>query len=141
MRLYGFPTEEHLCGKNNFQLLFKEGRAYYHAASLKLMCLHRPAPALEVHAGMVVPKKVFRHAADRNRVKRLLREAYRLRKPDFHAAIGRIPCAWQLLFVYTGRELPTFWQVQNGVNALLTSVQKKYLAEADKKNGVDGTKV
>ncbi|MBP5395582.1 MAG: ribonuclease P protein component [Bacteroidales bacterium] len=140
MSLYGFPKAEHLCGKNNFQLLFKEGRAWY-TASLKLLCLHRPADRMAMQTGVVVPKRLFRHAVDRNRVKRLLREAYRLRKPAFQAAVGRIPCAWQLLFIYTGRELPTFQQVQKGVNILLTNVQKKYLTEADKKNGADCTKV
>lgn len=140
MSLYGFPKAEHLCGKTNFQQLFKEGRSYY-AALLKLVCLQCPASTFAVQAGMVVPKKLFRHAVDRNRVKRLLRESYRLRKPAFQAAVGRIPCTWQLLFIYTGRELPTFQQVQKSVNVLLTNVQKKYLMQADKKNCADGTKV
>ena len=136
MSLYGFPKAEHLCGKNNFQLLFKEGRAWY-TASLKLLCLHRPADRMAMQTGVVVPKRLFRHAVDRNRVKRLLREAYRLEKPALHASLGEGCHQWQLLFVYTGRELPTFQQVQKSVNVLLNSMQKKFLTEADKKIGAD----
>lgn len=136
MSLYGFPKAEHLCGKNNFQLLFKEGRSFY-TTSLKLVCRRAAAAGFSMQAGMVVPKKMFRHAVDRNRVKRLLREAYRLEKPALHASLGESCHQWQLLFVYTGRELPTFQQVQKSVNVLLNSMQKKFLTEADKKIGAD----
>ena len=129
MSLYGFPKAEHLCGKNNFQLLFKEGSAIY-LPSFKLVCRWVPAPSFGVQAGMVVSKRLFRHAVDRNRVKRLLREAYRIGKPAFCDAVGKADCQWQLLFVYTGHELPTFVQAQ-----------KLYIKETVKKNGADCTKV
>ncbi len=45
-----------------------------------------PAPLL-IQAGVGAPTKQFKKAVQRNRVKRLLREAYRLALPDFKAQL------------------------------------------------------
>lgn len=50
------------------------------------MCLSGSVPVpcrVMVHA----PKRVFKHAVDRNRIKRLLREAYRARKSVFEGLV------------------------------------------------------
>jgi ribonuclease P protein component len=132
----GFPKAEHLCGKNNFQQLFKEGEVCF-APSFKLVCRKVAATSFGIQAGMVVPKRILRHAVDRNRVKRLLREAYRLNKSALYATLGADCCQWQLLFVYTGHRLPTFIQVQKSVNALLSKMQTIHFRDVVKKNGAD----
>ena len=58
-----------------YKRIFDRGR------SLKgrfLVGWHYEAPDADRKAGVVVSKKSFRHAVDRNRAKRLMREAYRL---------------------------------------------------------------
>ena len=45
-----------------------------------------PTP-LDIKAGVGAPTKQFKKAVQRNRVKRLLREAYRLELPAFKAAL------------------------------------------------------
>ncbi len=137
MSLYGFPKEEHVCGKKDFQLLFKEGDVVF-SESVRMIVRSFPAQLFRLQAGMVVPKKIFRHAVDRNRVKRLLREAYRHHKPSFAALIQKgAPKHWQLLFLYTGRELPSFQSVEDGFNTLLNKFKKRLAVESGKKNATD----
>lgn len=54
----------------------------------KLLMLHyqpRPEGMTEARLGLVVGKKLLKHAVDRNRLKRIVREQFRLRRPALPA--------------------------------------------------------
>ena len=54
----------------------------------KLLMLHyqpRPEGMTEARLGLVVGKKLLKHAVDRNRLKRIVREQFRLRRPTLPA--------------------------------------------------------
>ena len=123
MNLSTFPKAEHLCGKTEFQLLFKEGKAYY-APFLTMLVRRVEAPVFSVRVGVVAPKKKFRHAVDRNRMKRLLREAYRLQKPSLHAAFAEADFGYNLLFICTGKELLPFSEICTEIRLLLSRLEK-----------------
>lgn len=123
MSLFAFPKAEHLCGKSEFQLLFKEGKAYY-APFLTMLVRRVEAPAFSVRVGVIAPKKKFHHAVDRNRMKRLLREAYRLQKPSLHAAFAGADFGYNLLFICTGKDLLPFSEVSAEVRLLLSRLEK-----------------
>jgi ribonuclease P protein component len=62
-----------------YKTVFDRGRS---VKGRLLVAWHYSAPDADQQAGVVVSKKSFRHAVDRNRAKRLLREAYRLLVKD-----------------------------------------------------------
>lgn len=64
-----------------------------------------------------VSKKRFKHAVDRVRVKRLLREAFRLNKPELDADIA---------LVYTDTLLPDYATILRCVTDILQRMQQKY---------------
>jgi ribonuclease P protein component len=76
-----FPKAEHLCLRNDIDNLFAAGAKALTAYPLRMVyreVKHREGP--QVKMLLSVPKRKLRHAVDRNRAKRQLREAYRLNK-------------------------------------------------------------
>lgn len=66
-----------------------------------------------------VSKRRFNRAVDRNRIKRLLREAWRLEK-------HRLLVDWSpgdpqraLVLIYVGKEIPTFEECQNNIRKII----------------------
>lgn len=68
------PIKNRLTRKDDFQKVHRDGKFF----SIKgLSLLYRPNDLQQTRIGIVVSKKSLRLATDRNRIKRLLREALR----------------------------------------------------------------
>jgi ribonuclease P protein component len=61
-----------------------------------------------VKTGMGVSSRIFRKAVDRNRVKRLLREAYRTEKLPLHEYLDASGKRVLLFILYTDRSFPEY---------------------------------
>ena len=73
---------------------------------------------------LTVPKRFFKRAVDRNRIKRLMREVYRTNKHNIYSLLDskKIQCA--LLLVYTGRHIPEFKEVEKKLLLTLQRFEK-----------------
>jgi len=77
-----FSKSEHLCGEKRITRLFTEGEAFI-AFPLRVVFLIEKGNDLEPAFILVsVPKKRFKRAVKRNRLKRLMRESYRINKQE-----------------------------------------------------------
>ncbi len=83
MRRNTFPLKEHLKSKNVIESLYANG-ASVTAFPLRAVFLEQPISQEPTAAILInVAKRRFRHAVDRNLLKRRIREAYRTGKHDF----------------------------------------------------------
>ena len=97
-------------GKQSFAVF--PFRLYY-------MFIQTPLP---LQAGFGASVKNFKKAVDRNRLKRLMREAYRLQNKDLHETLENKGLQLVVFFIYTGKELPGFALVTAKMAVLLQHI-------------------
>jgi ribonuclease P protein component len=127
--------QERLKSRKLIEQLFKGGksftvfpyRAYYllpEIKALKTVSKSSDGGNHLLQFGVGVSSKHFKHAVDRNRIKRLTREAYRLQKIPLQELIQlkRVPFA--LFLVYTGKELPVYEVVSEKIAVILNRLIK-----------------
>lgn len=113
---FSFPQKEKLKSKKLIDKLFVEGRSVS-SYPVKLIFLKSELPVpVKFQAGMAVPKKKFKSAVSRNRIKRLLREAYRLNK---HQVFNNSDGSFAFLFLYIGKEIPQYPEVEKAMKSVL----------------------
>ena len=113
---YRFSREEKLKSRKRIRELFTEGTSVK-VFPLKLLYLKVPTETpVTVQAAFSVPKRNFRKAVKRNRIKRLMREAYRLQKPHF---FNKVPTSYAFMFLYIGRQEPDFKKLNQAMHTLI----------------------
>jgi len=79
----------------------------------------RKAGIFPIQFGAGASVKNFKKAVDRNRIKRLTREAFRLQKKELQELLKQRKIGLNIFFIYTGKELPDFNTVKEKVNVIL----------------------
>lgn len=111
-----FPKIEKLKSKILVEKLFDEGKSIT-VFPLRLIFLNtRFNEPVKTKCGVSVGKRNFKNAVDRNSVKRLVREAYRLNKGFY---FNNITTQYALMILYIGNEKPTFEQTNKAMKQLL----------------------
>lgn len=95
-----FRKHERLTGRDRIEAVVKDGRSV-HEAPIRLTGLVMPLePNTTAQVAFAIPKRHVRLATQRNRIRRQMREVYRLHKEQWYDRLraANKQCAW--LFVY-----------------------------------------
>lgn len=125
---------ERLKSRKQIDKLFSEGKSfiinpfkvYYKVDEM----LNIQYSIFNVQFGVGVSSKNFKRAVDRNRIKRLTREAWRLQKNELKEKVKSSKKQLNVFFIYTGKELPDFNIVKDKIAVAL----KKLLSKVDENN-------
>ncbi|MBS1510899.1 MAG: ribonuclease P protein component [Bacteroidetes bacterium] len=114
--------------RKSIEQLFKEGISFSVFPFRVLYLIHKaedesnPSPGLK--AAFSVSKKYFKHATERNRVKRLMRESWRLQKNNLLQSIKEMNSNMMVFIIYTGNEIPEYQLVFEKTGAVLKRLYK-----------------
>jgi ribonuclease P protein component len=121
--------EERLKSRKQIENLFDKGKSFvvapfrvYFIVSGELR-IQKDESRLKFGAG--VSAKNFKKAVDRNRIKRLTREAWRLQKNEIREKTRETQRQLNVFFIYTGKELPDFTTVKDKVAIALKKLADK----------------
>lgn len=116
-----FGKIERLHSKKNIEKLFKEGKS---VKVYPLRFIYLPYPeAKYTQVLFSVPKRHFKKAVDRNRIKRQMREAYRLHK-SLLTYTPSIEVPFLLGYIYIAREKPTYQEIEYAIKTSLERLNK-----------------
>lgn len=128
---FTFNKKEKLKSKKIIDQLFVEGQSVT-AFPLRLVYLQTNySDGSFVKTGISVSKRFFKTAVDRNRVKRLMREAYRLNKADY---FNNLKTSYAFMILYIGKDKPTLPQVESRMKQLFDKFSNKISDETADKN-------
>lgn len=115
-----FGKKEKLCSKLLIDKLFASGTSF---KEFPIRVIHLPLESSDSTAKLLisVPKKRFGKSVSRNRIKRLIRETYRLHKSELIENWQAQGKYFALAFVYIGNEMPEF----DGLSVVMKSILKK----------------
>jgi len=129
IRQFTYHKRERLKKRTDIDLLFKEGKTF---GAFPFRVYYRLLPAateggtdMVLQTGVSVSKKHFKRAVHRNRIKRLMREGYRVQKEGLILALRAQGKLMHLFIIYTGKELPVFEEVKNKLQTILHRLEKE----------------
>ena len=119
---FTYPKKEKLKSKKLIDTLFTEGQ-WVSVYPLRLAYISTTfEDNIIAKTGVSVSKRNFKKAPDRNRIKRLLRESYRLNKADY---FNNLTSQHAFMVLYIGKEKPTFLEVESKMKLLFEKFSNK----------------
>jgi ribonuclease P protein component len=121
MKLFGFGKTEKLKSSKIISDLFINGKSEFEYP-IKLIFQKNESSNSANKVAFVASKKKYPKAHQRNRIKRILRESYRLNKTQFLASTKAVNCSYNLILIYVGDLNISLEKTQNSIILLLAKV-------------------
>lgn len=119
---YFYKKADKLKSRKAIDEIFGKGKSISHFPLKIIWLTHQREATLQ--AGVGVSSRNFKKAVDRNRVKRLLREAYRLQKQVLQDHLDTNNINMSVFFLYVGKELPEYAVIYQKMGTALNHLIK-----------------
>jgi ribonuclease P protein component len=120
---YSYNKTEKLKSRKMLNELFTSRRSFS-VFPVKVFYILPETKEKNIQVGVGVSAKNFRKAVERNRIKRLLRECYRLNKLPLYATVESKQKAVGVFFLYIGKEMPEYTMLNEKMKTALTKLEE-----------------
>lgn len=116
---FSFPGTERLKSKKQIEQLFEQGHT---AVQFPLKAWYAPVDGESLtKVAFAVPKRSFKRAVDRNRIKRQMREAYRLNKEGWN----KNGTEFVMLLLYMDKQAPDYHRLEQAMKGMLKKISNE----------------
>ena len=118
---YSYGKKEKLKSQKLVEILFSEGKSLSVYPLRMVFLKTNDSENVTIKCGVSVSKRNFKKAVDRNRIKRLLRETYRLNKIKY---FNNISSSYAFMILYISKDGIDFDSLDKKMNLLLDKFSK-----------------
>jgi ribonuclease P protein component len=131
-KTFTLKKTERLKSRKSIDQLFNGGKNFFiHPFKVQYtVAAQTTAAEFPLQAGVTVSTRNFKKAVDRNRIKRLTREAYRLQKNTLELKLTQEGKNMRVFFVFVGKEIPLFAVMHEKLHLIL----ERLIQKADEEN-------
>ena len=120
-----FKKHERLNSKIQINDLFSRGESFF-KYPFKVVYLEKDVADGEFNAILIsVSKRNFKSAVDRNRIKRLVREAYRLNKSILSQEVSKDNKFRNFALIYTAKSILPYKEIERKIMLILQTIKKQ----------------
>ncbi len=118
-----FKKHEKLSSEKAIQELFQKG-SFFYLSPFKVLSVPQPVQSASSQVLISVPARNFKRAVDRNKIKRRIREAYRLNKSRFESGSKLL-----IAYIYVAKDILPSAEIHQ---KLPLTLEKLYAAKEKK---------
>lgn len=114
--------QERLKSRKSIDQLFSDGQRF---SQPPVRVVYRTTTEAGLKFGVTASSKIFKKAVDRNRVKRVMREAWRLQKKEFEQQLAAKGQGLHVFFIYTDKELPVYATIAKATASIIRKLNER----------------
>lgn len=116
---FTFSKEEKLYSRKAISLLFEKGRSFRHGSYKIIWMKDKKNSSLPARTAISVGKKNIRSAVNRNRIKRLIREAWRKNKHQLYSCLEDHDIQINIMIIFSGGKIPEYTHTEEQIKVLI----------------------
>ena len=116
-----FSKDERLRSRKLIEKIIEEGKSFSRNPFRLSWTVTTLTTSFPAQLAIAVPKRFFKRAVDRNRIKRLIREVYRKNKTGIYSLLKSKEKQCAILVIFNGRKVPDYEDVEK---KLLLTLQR-----------------
>jgi ribonuclease P protein component len=121
---YTLGKEERLKSRKGIEQLFKKGKSFSVSPFRVVWQYQTERSGKFLQAGFSVSTKHFKKAVERNRIRRLIKEAYRLQKNELQKSLSQNNKQLAMFLIYTDKEIPAYTLVVEKMFSVMERLKK-----------------
>ena len=116
--MFSFHKQERLNNKKRINQLFRSGK-FFSQEPFQIYWLETKQEKNIIELLVSVPKKNIKFAVNRNIIKRMVKEAYRLNKKALQEQVNREKKSFSVAIIYMNNKIPSYLYVEKKIKLII----------------------